>query len=612
MTSPATEFHFSPRPNRAGEINWRPWSPEAFARAQLEDKPILLGISAVWCHWCHVMDETTYSDPAVIQLINDRFVAIRVDNDQRPDINARYNMGGWPTTAFLTPGGEVMAGMTYIPPDQMRDVLAQVSSYYRENKAEIEAKIAEIMLNRAASSSRPGDDAELSDQVLRDVLHSAQDAYDPVFGGFGTEPKFPHADAIDLLLHAYLRDGDRDALHMARKTLEYMCRGGIYDQEWGGFYRYATKRDWSIPHYEKMLEDNALLLRALLKLYRITQAEEHRRYIDFTISYLDTWLSDADTGAFYGSQDADEEFYPLSAEERKRREAPYVDRTVYTSWNAMAISAYLEASWTRGSARLRDRALRALDWVWDHLHDDAGGMYRYMSPAGPRIAGLLGDQAWTLAALLDAYETAGRRQDLDRARAIAAFMRDTLRAANGGFLDTPPGHEKLGRLSTGQKPIKENAIAAMGLLRLGRLTHDDEWTRHAREALAAFAHVAETQGYFAADYAKAVDMLLNPGADVKVVAADGGGEALRLAALLAPVPERTVRVIAASDAASLGAEGLPAEPAPAAYICYGTLCSAPVTSPDDVYEMMERTRQAYEATRPREPLAVPRSERADD
>lgn len=612
MTAPASEFHFSPRPNRAHEINWRPWSPEAFARAQFEDKPILLGISAVWCHWCHVMDETTYSDPAVIQLINDRFVAIRVDNDQRPDVNARYNMGGWPTTAFLTPAGEVMAGMTYIPPEQMRDVLEQVSTYYRDNKAEIEAKIAEILAGRAAAAAQPSDASALSGQILRDVLHAAQDAYDPVFGGFGTEPKFPHADAIDLLLHAYLRDGDRDALHMARKTLEYMCRGGVYDQEWGGFYRYATKRDWSEPHYEKMLEDNALLLKALLKLYRISQAEEHRRYIDFTIEYLDTWLSDPNTGAFYGSQDADEDFYRLPAEERKRHEAPYVDRTIYTSWNAMAISAYLEASWTRGVAALRERALRALDWLWESLHREDAGMYRFLSPDGPRVAGLLGDQAWTLAALLDAYEAASRPHDLERARTLASFMRDTLRAAGGGFLDTPPGHEKLGRLSTSQKPIKENAIAAMGLLRLSRLTHETEWETLAREALAAFTHVAETQGYFAADYAKAVDMLLNPGADVKIVAASGDGERLRLAALLAPVPDRTVRTIPADDATALQREALPPEPAPAAYICYGTLCSAPVTSPDDVADMVQRTRQAYESTRPHELLAVPRSEMADD
>src|SRR5581483_150392 len=269
MTATAERFHFSPRPNRAHEIGWQPWGEEAFERARREDKPLLLGISAVWCHWCHVMDETTYSDPAVIQLINERFVPVRVDNDERPDINARYNMGGWPTTAFLAPSGDVLAGMTYVPPDQMREILEQVSTYYRDNRETIEQKLAEINANRDRAASAERRREELSDQVLRDVLHSVQDAYDPVYGGFGNEPKFPHPDAIDLLLHAYLRDGDRDALHMARKTLEYMCRGGTYDQEWGGFYRYSTKRDWSIPHYEKMLEDNALLLRALLKLYRI-------------------------------------------------------------------------------------------------------------------------------------------------------------------------------------------------------------------------------------------------------------------------------------------------------------------------------------------------------
>ena len=135
-------FHFSPRPNRAHEIRWRPWSPEAFEEARREDKPILLAISAVWCHWCHVMDETTYSDEQVIRLINERFVPVRVDNDQRPDVNARYNMGGWPTTAFLTPDGEVLSGATYVPPEQFRQALEQVSSYYREHRDDIAQKVA--------------------------------------------------------------------------------------------------------------------------------------------------------------------------------------------------------------------------------------------------------------------------------------------------------------------------------------------------------------------------------------------------------------------------------------------------------------------------------------
>jgi uncharacterized protein YyaL (SSP411 family) len=428
-----------------------------------------------------------------------------------------------------------------------------------------------------------------------------------VFGGFGNEPKFPHTDAIDLLLHAYLRDGDRDALHMARKTLDYMCQGGTYDQAWGGFYRYATKRDWSVPHYEKMLEDNALLLHDLCKLYRITNDDTHRRYIDFTIEYLDTWLSDAATGAFYGSQDADEEFYPLPAEERARHDAPYVDKTVYTSWNAMAIAAYLEASWTRGRPELRERALRALDFLWDQLRTDSDGMFRYLGGDGPQVPGLLGDQAWMAAALLDAYEVAGRATDLERARAIVDLMIEQLGADDGGFYDTPGAHETLGRLSMRQKPPKENAAAAMVLIRLARLTHDDAYEDFARRALEQFGGIVESQGYFASDYARAVDMLLNPGADVKIVsaAADGAGP-LRAAALALQVPDRIVRVIDASDAGALAREALPATPAPAAYACYGTLCSAPATTPTDLIAMVERTRQAYESSRPGEPLAGPR------
>jgi uncharacterized protein YyaL (SSP411 family) len=388
-----------------------------------------------------------------------------------------------------------------------------------------------------------------------------------------------------------------------------MCGGGTYDQEWGGFYRYSTKRDWSVPHYEKMLEDNAGLLRNLLKLYRISGEAEHRRYIEFTIEYMDAWLSDGGTGVFYGSQDADEEFYPLSAERRKALPAPYVDRTLYTSWNAMAISAYLEASWTLGEPRLLDRALRALDFTWGRLHSDATGMYRFLGADGPRIPGLLGDQAYTIAALLDAHEAAGRREDLDRARALAALTVALLGAEDGGFFDTPAGHEDVGRLSMRQKPVKENAVAAEAFVRLARLTGDDSYEQVARDALAQFAGVVEAQGYFAAGYAVAVDRLLNRGAEIRIVAppdaVDGIG-ALRAAALSLLVPDRVVHVIDASDRSALDSNALPSEPAPAAYACYGRLCSAPVMDPADLVEIVRNTRQVYESGRRSEPLAGPR------
>ncbi len=258
-------FHFSPRPNRAHEIDWREWGSDAFQAAQAEDKPILLGISAVWCHWCHVMDETSYSDDDVIQLINDRFVPIRVDNDQRPNVNARYNMGGWPTTAFLTPEGEVLAGMTYSPPEQFRQALKQISGYYLEKKEEIGQKVTEAAERRRSALDQMGGRGELSERIIDGVLSAIDDVYDPVHGGFGNEQKFPHTESVDLLLYTHLRRDNPDLLHMARKTLERMASGGIFDDVWGGFYRYSTNRDWSVPHFEKMLEDNANLLRNYLR-----------------------------------------------------------------------------------------------------------------------------------------------------------------------------------------------------------------------------------------------------------------------------------------------------------------------------------------------------------
>jgi uncharacterized protein YyaL (SSP411 family) len=405
---------------------------------------------------------------------------------------------------------------------------------------------------------------------------------------------------------------------MARKTLEYMCKGGTYDQEWGGFYRYSTKRDWSVPHYEKMLEDNALLLKVLCKLYRIDQAEWQRHYIEKTINYLDSWLSDESTGAFYGSQDADEEFYPLSAEQRKQHEAPYVDRRIYASWNAMAISAYLEASWTLGRRDLRVRGLRALDVIWDNLHADDAGMHRYLSAEGPRVAGLLGDQAWTAVALLDTYEAGARPQDLERARTLIDLMIGRLGARGGGFFDTPAEHETLGRLSMRQRPPKENAIAATALIRLARITHEQRYEDIARETLEQFTNVVEAQGYFASDYARAVDMLLNPGAEVKIVTPRNGTSAvddtsaLHNTALALLVPDRVVRIIDSEDSASLAAEALPANPAPAAFVCYGTLCSAPVTAPGELTQVVEQTRRAYESMRRAEPLMGPRGERSGD
>ncbi|MEX1253881.1 MAG: DUF255 domain-containing protein [Dehalococcoidia bacterium] len=598
-------FHFSPRPNRAHEIRWREWGPEAFDEAQRDDKPIVLGISAVWCHWCHVMDETSYSDEQIIQAINERFVPVRVDNDQRPDINARYNMGGWPTTAFLTPDGEVLAGMTYVPPDQMRQVLDQLSEYYRENKDEIGAKVTDLRERRRAAVEGMGGEGELNDQVLQDVVAAINDVYDPVHGGFGQQPKFPHTDAIDLLLYAHLRRNDADLLHMARKTLEKMAGGGVFDHVWGGFFRYATNRDWSVPHFEKMLEDNALLLRNVLRLYRLTGDDAHAAVARRVIEYLDAWLSDSETGAFYGSQDADEEFYALDAEARAAREAPYVDRTVYTSWNALAASAYLEASWTLDDDALRDRALRALDFLWQRMRSAGEGMYRYFD-GEPHQLGLLGDQVTTAHALLDAYEGTGDAAHLDRALELAALLEERFAdEAGGGFFDTSRGHDSLGRLDMRQKPLNENAAAALLFLRLERFTHERRYAETAERTLAHFAGQHQGMGHFAAAYARAVDTLLHPPADVKLVGPGDALGALHRAALWLRVPDRAVQLLDPSrDGDRLASLAMPSEPSPAAYVCYGTACSAPARTVEELEATVEQMRALADSARPGELTAV--------
>ena len=598
MAKSETPFHFSPRPNRAHNIKWHEWGDEAFAEAKAQDKPVLLSLSAVWCHWCHVMDETSYSDPGVISYVNQHFVPVRVDNDQRPDINSRYNLGGWPTTAFLTPDGELMTGGTYIPPEAMLEHLPKIVTQYKSNREEIGRKVEE-MRQRRAEAAAPAR-GELSAAVFEDVLRTVVQAYDPVFGGFGEAPKFPHADSIDLLLYAHRRNRDPDLLHMARKTLELMAAGGVFDHEWGGFFRYATQRDWSEPHYEKMLEDNAGLLRSLLALYRASGDPAHAAAATSVIEYVSAKLRDPERGFFFGSQDADEEFYNLPAAGREKLPEPYIDRTCYTSWNAMAASAYLEASWTLDRPELADAALAALEFAWRECRQpESGAMFRYHDGA-PHVPGLLGDQAHTARALLDAHEVTGVSAHLDRAATLARLLLDRFAGPQGdgspaGFFDVWDGGDSLGRLSERQKSIQENAICAELFTRLHHLTRNEEYGQAARGTLEAFAPSYHALGYFAAGYARQVDIMLNPPAAVNVVGAPGdeSARALHRAALSLDVPFRIVQLLDPErDAARLEALYLPPQPAPAAYVCLGTMCSSPVSEPSALADAVAKMRAA--------------------
>src|SRR5579872_6082077 len=336
---------FSPRPNRAAEIGWMEWGPEAFRLARETDRPILLGISAVWCHWCHVMDETTYSDQRVIDLIRERYVPVRVDNDRRPDVNARYNMGGWPTTAFLSPDGDILTGATYIPPDDFADVLERVASAWKEDRGEIERRLSERRGPRHLPERRDG---SLDENAIVQITNAIVANYDETYGGFGSEPKFPQADVLQFLLQLYRRDRaegktDERLYKILARTALAMARGGMYDHVEGGFFRYSTTRDWSIPHFEKMAEDHASLIRFYADLYRVSGNEQFAQTLRSALRWLRAVLRNSGSPLFGGSQDADEAYFALPLDERRAREAPFVDRTVYTNWNAGLCSALVAA-----------------------------------------------------------------------------------------------------------------------------------------------------------------------------------------------------------------------------------------------------------------------------
>jgi uncharacterized protein YyaL (SSP411 family) len=308
-------------------IRWHEWGADAFATAKREDKPMLLDIGAVWCHWCHVMDRESYDDPEIAAIVNEHFVAVKVDRDERPDIDSRYQaavqavsgQGGWPLTAFLTPDGKPFYGGTYFPPQDgygrpsFRRVLLSISAAYKEKRGDVVEQAAMVETSIAQSESFAGRDGKVSVAVVEAIETSALRMFDSEHGGFGRAPKFPHPSVLELLIERYTHAGSGSAVpansEMLRKvittTLEHMANGGVYDQLAGGFHRYSTDERWIVPHFEKMCYDNSELLKNYVHAYQATGDEFFANLARDIVRWMDEWLSDQERGGFYASQDAD-------------------------------------------------------------------------------------------------------------------------------------------------------------------------------------------------------------------------------------------------------------------------------------------------------------------
>jgi len=668
-------------------VRWHAWGADAFERAKSEDKPILLDIGAVWCHWCHVMDRESYENPAIAAIINKFFVAMKVDRDERPDVDARYQaavsaisgQGGWPLTAFLTPDGRPYFGGTYFPPDERYGrpgfgrVLQTMAQVWRDRRDEALESAASVMAAIEHNESFSGRGGELSLALVDKIA------------GFGSQPKFPHPAALDLLLELAMNRDNEQARDAFVTTLEKMARGGVYDQLAGGFHRYSVDERWVVPHFEKMIYDNTELLRNYVHGFQSFVRADFLETAGEIIAWLDSTMTDRERGGFYASQDADisldddgdyftwtldEARAVLDSEElefasrywdigelgdmhhnpaknvlhvkqsleemagqrgdvdalrtlrdaarakllaaRSQRPTPFIDRTLYTGWNAMGVSAYLDAARVLRMDAAREFALLTLNRILDEAWDGAENLFHviaYSDGAAPseKIAGSLDDYAFTVHACVDGwfgtgnmnfYRVAVKLADV----MIARFYDETA----GAFFDSAApvaGATTLGVLAARRKPLQDsptpagNPTAVSALLRLETLSGKKHYREIAEDTLDNFAGIVEHFGLYAGSYGLALErLLLDP---VQVAIVGSGVEAFRLeaTAIARFGVNKTVMRFTPDELVPGGipeglAETLLQVPAPAgaeawALVCRGRTCLPPITSAEELLKALE-------------------------
>ncbi|PCR91938.1 DUF255 domain-containing protein [Natrinema ejinorense] len=498
-------------------VEWREWGEAAFDEAASADRPVLLSLTATWCDHCHEMDEETYSEPRIAANVNDSFVPVRVDVDRYPRVRDRYNMGGFPSTVFLAPDGSVLTGAGYLGPDGMRQVLDSVRTMW-QTKGSGAARVP-----RPLREDNPPA-GELTPAIETGMLGHLTDTYDETAGGWGESPKFPLPDALEFALKR-----DRE---MALRSYDAVG-ANLLDEYDGGFYRFATDRDWSGLQREKLLDSNGALVRAFANAYLLTGKDEYREPADRTIEFLTTTLWNDEADAFANSQaPGEEDAHSLDATDRAAAAEPPVDDGVFAGSNALAIEGLLTYYSYTDDERARRYAERALATVREDLLVD--GVVAHAREDGVELGHdgdavcLLTNQARLLAALTTAASTL-ETETLADATAVAETTIDRLHDEDS-FLDGPA--EGVGLCDRPLRPLDSNVAFADALIDLAALTGEDRYREFARETLEAFAGASERFGVQIARYATAVSRLLE-GPLVIQVATEPGSDLHRAALRLA-------------------------------------------------------------------------------
>jgi uncharacterized protein len=560
-------FRFSPRTNRAHEIHWRAWSAPSFAEAVSSNKPVLLNLTAVWCHWCHMMDETTYSDPDLIQLINDKMVPIRVDADMYPHVQDRYIAGGWPTNAFLTPTGEVLWSGTYVAPEQFSTVAQSVLGAWSERHAELQVEIERRRKAMEAARGRHHLVGLVRREAADDVLAAVIDSFDGRNGGFGTDPKFPYIDAIELMYKHGFRN-DADLIRMADQTLDGMLAGELQDQD-GGFFRYAINADWTDPRREKLLISNAMMLRGFSLGAQLRGRAEWLRAADDIVSWANTHLRRAD-GLWNGSQP----------------DAGNTDDVLFTNYNAAWIAALAESGARLGKQPWVDQAVKALDTLMATMSAPNGLFTHYRTDDQGDDANLLVDVAEMCKACIEVAQASGRSEYIDTARAIMAAAEKHLWAEDGGFWDHARAKDELAALRYRDKPFDTNAELARMLNTLSLLTGHKSYRALAERILALLSPQASRYGVGAAHFAMAAEEYFEGPTRIVVVGAGPRAAELRHAALRARLPQRLVLML--PEGGRISQFNFPAGSEPAAYVVGAHGASAALTSTPQLEETLTR------------------------
>ena len=472
-------------------IAWLPWSAESFARARTEGKPVLLSIAPTWCRNSVEMDRSSFADPEVVARVGLRYVPIRVDADRRPDICERYSLGGWPTTAFLTPDGGLLGGGTYVDHERLADVLERVADAFHKG--------GHARVGRAAAHARPAAAPALTtDQLIGQI----DGCYDQKHGGFGGAPKFPHVAPVHLALALYRQQQSETHRDMAIKTLDAMGWGPLHDDRDGGFFRYSRSADWTSPEQEKLLDVNAALLALYVDAFETLQLSRYGERAEDVLRYVQTWLADPVDGGWAGSQRGDPDYYSGVRAGAAGADAPVprIDRTLYTSWNAAMASAALKAGRVFGDAGLSEFAIRSLERIVDLCYQPGAGMAHYHD-GGPQVRGLLGDQIAMADAQLDAFEATGSVVYRMLAEELLLHALHSLwDEPAGGFFDRMADPESdVGLLQDRLKPFAGNCAAARVLRRAAQLCSRETFSGTADRALAAVGQDASDAGPLAAE-----------------------------------------------------------------------------------------------------------------